>query len=215
MNSWPVAAVVSFAAVLGAVAGALSRLLLARLRRGALLPVGPLEAVTAALAACACLLTVGQPALTLLLCWLSWWGTALAAVDLRHHRLPDALTVPGVGVGIALVLLARQLDAGSGNVLRALACAAVTGGLFAVLAVVAPSAMGWGDVKLVVSLALLTGFVGVATLVLALAGGFVLAAVVALVGVAMRHWTMRSAIAFGPFLIAGSWLALALASGWS
>lgn len=211
MNSWPVAAVVSLAAVLGAAAGVLSRLLLARLRRGALLPAGPLEAVTAALAVGACLLTVGRPALTLLLCWLTWWGTALAAVDLRHHRLPDALTVPGIGVGFALVLVARQLDTDSGNVLRGLACAAVTGGLFAVLAVVAPSAMGWGDVKLVVSLALLTGFVGVATLALALAGGFVLAAVVALVGVAVRHWTLRSAIAFGPFLIAGSWLALALA----
>lgn len=213
MDGWSaaaVAAVVGAAVVLGAAAGRLSRLLLARLRRGTRLPPWPLEAATAVSVGAGCLLTIDQPGRLLLVCWLSWWGAALAAVDLRHHRLPDALTVPGIGVSAGLVLLATLIDADSGNVLRGLICAVVTTGLFAMLALAAPAAMGWGDVKLVASLALLTGYVGVPTLVLALACGFVLAAVVALAGIALRHWTMRSAIAFGPFLIAGSWLALVL-----
>ena len=62
----------------------------------------------------------------------------------------------------------------------------VVTGLFWALAALAPRAMGRGDVKLVPSLALMTGYVSVAAAVLAVAIAFVLGALVALLGLAVR-----------------------------
>jgi leader peptidase (prepilin peptidase)/N-methyltransferase len=69
--------------------------------------------------------------------------------------------------------------------------------------------MGLGDVKLLPSLALLTGYLSVATAVLAVLIAFVLGAMVALIGLALRKLSMTSAIPFGPCLLAGCWLVLA------
>ena len=75
-------------------------------------------------------------------CVLAWLIT-LSGFDIRQRRLPDRLTLPGA----ALILM--------GAVLTGHGVAAVLGGaaLFAVYAVVhliAPAAMGAGDVKLAI-----------------------------------------------------------------
>ena len=70
--------------------------------------------------------------------------------------------------------------------------------------------MGLGDVKLLPSLALMTGYLSVAAALLALIVAFVLGALVALGGLAVRRLSMTSAIPFGPFLLAGCWLVLAV-----
>ena len=69
--------------------------------------------------------------------------------------------------------------------------------------------MGLGDVKLVPSLALMTGYVSVAAGVLAVVIAFVLGALVAALGMLSRRLSLTSAIPFGPFLLAGCWLVLA------
>jgi leader peptidase (prepilin peptidase)/N-methyltransferase len=69
--------------------------------------------------------------------------------------------------------------------------------------------MGLGDVKLLPSLALMTGYLSVAAALLAVVIAFVLGALVALVGLAVRRLSMTSAIPFGPCLLAGCWLVLA------
>ena len=68
--------------------------------------------------------------------------------------------------------------------------------------------MGLGDVKLVPSLALMTGYVSVASGVLAVVIAFVLGALVAVLGMVSRRLSLTSAIPFGPFLLAGCWLIL-------
>ena len=54
----------------------------------------------------------------------------------------------------------------------------------------------------------MTGYVSVAAGVLAVVIAFVLGAVVALLGMLFRRLSLRSAIPFGPFLLAGCWLVL-------
>jgi len=93
-------------------------------------------------------------------------------------------------------------------VVTALVVAAVLSLLFLLLAVVAPSGMGQGDVKLVPSLALMTGFVSIAAAVVSALAAFVLGAGWAVVGLASRRMTMKTAIPLGPFLLAGCWLVL-------
>src|SRR5690606_38375095 len=156
-------------AVGGAAAGAALRWLLARLRRGTVLGVGPLEAATALLTAIGAGLTVGRlgwiGALGML--WLGVFGAALAAVDLRHHRLPDALTLPGFGVALGIVALTAPA-----HLPRALAAAAVAAAVLAVPALLSPAAMGWGDVKLMLWLGAATGQLSWTALLLAMCAGF-------------------------------------------
>lgn len=101
-----------------------------------------------------------------------------AVFDLRTRRIPNALTLPAVAVGLAL-----SLTGGGYGVAGAVMAVVLLGGLFAIFA--AAGGMGWGDVKLMAAVGALLGWpltswsiVLFALLYTALAGG-VLALVVA------------------------------------
>lgn|ERR1700682_4310436 len=73
------------------------------------------------------------------------WAVALSIYDIRQRRLPNLLTLPGV-----VVILAGAAVAGRG--VFALAGAAALAGLYLVMHLLAPAAMGAGDVKLAIGL---------------------------------------------------------------
>ncbi|HYN71428.1 MAG TPA: A24 family peptidase [Nakamurella sp.] len=191
----------------GAAVGWGIRRLLAVLRRGAVLRPGVAEATCALVTGVGVGLAWGGPLIGLVV-WAGWLGVALGAVDIRHHRLPDALTLPAIPITMLVVAVTEWRRPEAGNGITALVVAAVLSGLFLLLATVAPSGMGQGDVKLVPSLALMTGYVSVAAAVLGVVVAFVLGAAWAVVGLASRRMTMKTAIPFGPFLLAGCWLVL-------
>lgn len=198
--------------LVGAVLGLGVRLLLARLRRGTVLRAGPVETASALVTAVGAVAAWGDPSAALLI-WIGVFGVAVSAVDLRHHRLPDTLTVPGVLITVLVVLLTHLIGSGAGSVgslPRALLAGVVLMAVLAVPAILVPAAMGWGDVKLVLSLGVATGFVSWDCALLGIALGFVVAALVALGGIVAGRWTAKTTIAFGPFLVAGAWLALLL-----
>ena len=129
----------------------------------------------------------------LYICAVTVWGIALARIDFAQHRLPDRLTLPAIPGAIALVSQvwpSRLVDAAQCGI------ALVAGAT--VLALVAD--LGWGDVKLVASLGIVSGGSGTiaesATLV-CLAGG-VHVLVHLLVG-----GDRRAHIPFGPALLSG------------
>ena len=203
------------AATLGALGGALAgwggRVLLARLRRGVVLRPPVLEASAALVTALG--LAIGWPApIVGLLVWAGLLAVVLGAVDVAVHRLPDALTLPAIPVTAALVGVTWLVVPSSGRPLTGAVSAVVVTGVFAGLAVLAPRAMGRGDVKLVPSLAVMTGYLSIPALLWWLILAFGLGALVALIGLATRRLSMRSAIPFGPCLLAGCWLVLALPS---
>lgn len=133
-------------------------------------------------------------------------GVVLAAVDLEHHRLPDRLTATGAVVsGLALLVDASLMTSWSA-LLRGLLCAAVAFAVFLLMALISPSGMGFGDVKLATLLSLHTGWLGWQLAILAILGGFAAGAVAALILVVTRLATPRTAIPFGPALLFGAWL---------
>jgi leader peptidase (prepilin peptidase)/N-methyltransferase len=135
---------------LGMLAGALARWLLGRLRRGALVPPPYCELLVGALwAASGCWWAAGRldPALLPLLLGLGWLAVAAGTVDVLHGRLPDALTLPALP---AALLLAVPL--GGAAVLRAVLGAGVLAGGYLAVRVLAPAALGAGDVKLAAGL---------------------------------------------------------------
>ncbi len=195
--------------LVGAAAGAAARLLLGRLRRGVVLRPGAFEVCSALVTAAGVALVWPGPTV-LLLTWVGLLAVTLSAVDLRHHRLPDALTLPAIPITAVLLGITEWVWPGTGSLVAGVVVAAAVTGLFGAAATVAPRAIGMGDVKLVASLALLTGYLSVAAAVLAVTIGFVLGASVAVAGLATRRLTMTSAIPFGPCLLAGSWVVTAL-----
>lgn len=95
----------------------------------------------------------GFGAVTSVAAVLAWLG-ALVVYDVRQHRLPNVLTLPG-----ALVILLGSALAGRGEpaLLGALALTAA----YLVVHLLSPAAMGAGDVKLAVGIGALTGAFGV------------------------------------------------------
>ncbi|QJY50864.1 prepilin peptidase [Pseudonocardia broussonetiae] len=136
--------------MLGAGAGAVARVLLGRLRRGARVRAPACEvAVAVAWAGVGAGWAAGRWTGTwaVLLLALSWFAVAAGVVDLRHRRLPDALTLPAVPV--ALLLVAPLGVAALG---RAAAGAALACGVHAAVHLASPRSLGAGDVKLAASL---------------------------------------------------------------
>lgn len=116
------------------------------------------------------------------------WLTALSVFDIRERRLPNWLTLPG-----AVVVLGVAAAAGRG-VPAVLGAVGLTG-LYLVVHLVVPAAMGAGDVKLAVGVGALTGAFGYDVWVLAAVGAPLLTAIWALVALTRRS---SSTVPHGP-----------------
>jgi leader peptidase (prepilin peptidase) / N-methyltransferase len=194
----------------GMVMGALARGLLARLHRGTRvrapvceLAVGGLWAVTGGLWGAGALAPSWLP----LLLGLAWLGVAAGLVDLRHYRLPDALTLPAAGLA-PLTLLPW----GIGVVERGLLASAVAVLGYGVVHFVLPMALGAGDVKLAASLGTVLGGVSWGALVTAAVLAALATAAAALVAVGGGGLPIRGAVPHGPSMLGASWLVIALAA---
>lgn len=154
-----------------------------------------------------------------------WWYLALAVfaaaslrlgyVDLREHRLPNR-EVLAVTIVVAVMLVAAAVsDTGSGGadaLQRAAAAAAVYGVVFAVLWALGRGAVGAGDVKLSPVIGMIAGWQGADAAVIWVPVGIAgcgCAAVVLLLLARRRGGTRGDELAFGPVMLAGTWLGVA------
>jgi leader peptidase (prepilin peptidase)/N-methyltransferase len=81
------------------------------------------------------------------------WLSALSVYDVRDRRLPNWLTVPGA---VAVLVVAALTGRGVPAVAGALALFTI----YFVVHLLAPAAMGAGDVKLAIGIGALTGAFG-------------------------------------------------------
>ena len=156
------------------------------------------------------------------ICWAVGWhwalipflllgigGTALAVIDRRLMRLPNRIVLPLYVTGLAGLAGASALGAGWNRFVIGLICMAIFYGIFYLLALFGP--MGFGDVKLIGVLALHLGWLGIQYAYAGVLLGTIAAALGALLLLALRRATWRgSRIAYGPYLLFGSWVAIVL-----
>ncbi|MFE5341116.1 prepilin peptidase [Isoptericola sp. NPDC056578] len=138
-------------------------------------------------------------------------GAALWVIDARTHRLPDALTYPTTAVVGALLALAALGGGTWDTALRALLGGLLLGGAYLLLHLAHRSGMGRGDAKLAALLGLVTAWYGWSTLVAAAVLPILLGGAVAIVLMASRRASRGTALAFGPYLLAGAAIAVTLA----
>jgi leader peptidase (prepilin peptidase)/N-methyltransferase len=122
------------------------------------------------------------------------WAAALTVHDLRRRRLPNALTLPGA---VLILAVAAAQGRGQAGLCGALGLAA----LYLTVHLAAPGAMGAGDVKLALGLGALTGAD------VWLLGAFGAPALTALFGLLARVRTLPH----GPSMCVASLAAAALA----
>jgi prepilin signal peptidase PulO-like enzyme (type II secretory pathway) len=130
-------------------------------------------------------------------------GTAAAIVDAHERRLPNVLTAT-LGVSLLIALPATALLTGNPQgLLRASAAAAITAAAALLVKAVRPTMIGWGDVKLLPSLAAALAWAGVS----ALAQGFVLWIVLLLATTAVwrvARFDTSDTVPYGPALVLGT-----------
>jgi leader peptidase (prepilin peptidase)/N-methyltransferase len=124
----------------------------------------------------------------------------LFAIDLEHHLLPNAITLPGIAAGLAFSLAVPPglRDAVLGTLLG--------GGVLWLIGevyyrIAGQEGMGGGDVKM---LAMVGAFLGWKLVVVTLVLSSIAGSVIGILVIAMRHGGMKYALPYGTFLALGA-----------
>ena len=133
----------------------------------------------------------------------------LVTIALAVFRLPDRIVLPMYPVVFGGLTVAAAVDHQWASLGRAAAAAAVLLVFYFALALVNPSGLGLGDVKLSGLLGAFLGWLGWPAVMAGTLAAFVLNAVVALALLAARRVGAKSGIAFGPAMVIGAVLGAA------
>ncbi|WNV77470.1 prepilin peptidase [Geodermatophilus sp. DSM 44513] len=170
-----------------------------------------LTTVLVAAALAGALLVGGLRPGTVALAWAGVAGVVLGAVDLAVHRLPDRVTVPACAAVTAALLVDAAALGTWPALLRAVLAGTAAFAAAALTALLSPQGLGFGDVKLLGLLGLVLGWVGWGALLAGVFLGLLTGAVASLTLIAAGRAGWRTALPFGPPLLVGAALALALA----
>ncbi|GAA1851042.1 A24 family peptidase [Myceligenerans crystallogenes] len=141
-------------------------------------------------------------------------GSALAVIDARTHRLPNAIVYPATAVAGVLLVLAAAAGALTGGpsweaLWRAELGFAAHGGFYAVTYLIfRGTGVGLGDVKLAGILGAVTAWFGWDVFLLGMTAPYLVAGVVVVILLLLRVVGRKSYIPFGPFMLLGVVVAL-------
>ena len=153
-------------------------------------------------------LDLGQAAAIPALLTFTALGVALAFIDLDVRRLPNVLVFPAYPVLAVLLAVAAWVRGDWESLLRAGVGGLALFGFFFALRLIHPQGMGFGDVKLAGVVGMVLGYLSWSALVIGAFAGFFLGAVVGVLVIAVTGGGRKTAVPFGPFMIAGALAAL-------
>ncbi len=135
-------------------------------------------------------------------------SVVLSTIDLKTHRLPNAIVLPSYLVSLFLLTLACVLGGDWFALLRAAIAMVVLFGFYALLRAIRPDGMGGGDVKLAGLIGIQLGWFGVGSVIVGTLAAFVLGGLFSVVLLLTRRAGRRTAIPFGPWMLAGAWVGI-------
>jgi leader peptidase (prepilin peptidase)/N-methyltransferase len=142
--------------------------------------------------------------------WFVAAGIALAMIDLDVGRLPNLIVLPAYPILAALLTAAALVSHDSQALVRMAIGAAASYSLHYLTALAFPGGMGFGDVKLAGLVGGMLAFVSYPVLLVGVGAAFLLGATTGLVAIATGRASRRTAVPFGPFMVAGAFLAIFL-----
>ena len=135
-------------------------------------------------------------------------GVALSVIDLDVRRLPDQLVLPSYPV-LALLLAGAAWWGGDWwALLRAVSGGAALFAFYFAVAFLHPAGLGFGDVKLAGLVGGVLTWLSWPTLAVGAFAGLLLGAIVGVALIATGRAGRKTAVPFGPFMIAGALLAV-------
>jgi len=147
--------------------------------------------------------------------WFVLVGLLLGVVDVQEHRLPDRVLLPGTALAVLLLTGAALASGREEDLARGLLAGAACFGLLLVMALVSPSGLGMGDVKLVAFTGLYLGWLGWPPVVAGLLLGFLAQGVLGTALLVVRRTGLRTELPFGPALLGGALVAALLQGSWA
>jgi leader peptidase (prepilin peptidase)/N-methyltransferase len=148
------------------------------------------------------LLVIGTPWALPAYLYLAAAGLALAMIDIDVKRLPDKIVLPSYAVVAVLLVVAAMGGNDWWPLARAALGAAALFAFYLAIVLAYPAGMGFGDVKLAGVLGALMGYLSWSALIVATFGAFLLGAVVGIALIVTNRGSRKTAIPFGPFMIA-------------
>lgn len=133
---------------------------------------------------------------------------ALTLIDLDTHRLPNAIVLPSYAVAGILFVLAAAVGGRWSSLLTAAVGGAVLYAFYFVLRAIKPGGMGGGDVKLAGVVGIYLGWLGWGALIVGAFAAFLLGGVFGIALILARRAGRKSAIPFGPWMLAGAWVGI-------
>jgi leader peptidase (prepilin peptidase) / N-methyltransferase len=124
----------------------------------------------------------------------------VSGIDLAHQIVPDAITLPGMLIGVGTSALLTPV--GLSNALLGLC---LGGSLFLLIAVLSRGGMGGGDIKLI---AMIGAFLGWQAVLVTIFMAAMLSAVVGLSLILLKQKGRKDPIPFAPFLALGAFVAM-------
>lgn len=139
-----------------------------------------------------------------LLLWFTYcsFGLPLLFIDIRHLRLPNALTYPFFIVILILVTYHEKTSSFSTLPWNSFALAAANFLFYSLLRLISRGGLGLGDVKLAPTIGLICGSYSTSLLIYSTYVTFMTAGFVAIVLLVARKAHRKTAIPLGPFMIA-------------
>ena len=128
----------------------------------------------------------------------------LARIDFAHHLLPNPLVLALLIAGVALFAMGSTASSAWSPLLRAVIGAAILFLVYLVLALISPSGIGMGDVKLAAPVGLYLGYLGWSHLFYGGALGFVLGGIFSVVLISFSRAKKPAEVAFGPSMLAAT-----------
>ena len=125
---------------------------------------------------------------------------AVVFIDIDHMIIPDAITLPGIPIGLLCAWLFLPL-----SITDALLGMLVGGGILFIIAVIAPQGMGGGDIKL---LGMVGAFLGWKSALITIFLGSFVGSVGGIIGMIALGKGRKTKIPFGPYLAIGALLAM-------
>jgi leader peptidase (prepilin peptidase)/N-methyltransferase len=130
---------------------------------------------------------------------------ALALIDLDVMRLPDKIVLPSYAVAVALLVPVSLAAGDLSAVVRGLLAAVL---LYVFYLVISFWGMGGGDVKLAPLLGFYLGWLGWGAVAFGAFAGFLLGGLVGAILLTLKLASRKSKIPFGPYMLAGAFLAV-------
>jgi leader peptidase (prepilin peptidase)/N-methyltransferase len=130
-----------------------------------------------------------------------WTTLVIGVIDWERKLVSEVFVGIWLGLNVAYLLLAGQYSLSS-VVVGVVVSLSVIGGIWAVTK---EKAMGFGDVEIAFAMGLLLGWPAI---IIGLWVAFISGAVVGVIKILTKKAKLKSQIAFGPFLLLGSWVGL-------